>query len=166
MVSTGTTIPKSTIRTEKPQSRVRELLLCFNVLATMTFMFGCGYHHKYPSRFQTTPGRVNAFRLKVIEPGPLDPREHVRKIQVFEGKYGDSFLRPDGQLCWEVIAEPPVRAKRLGDVVAGQVPKGFRQVVPPPSETFKPVPGRWYTISVAIAHPQAWPYVLTSWKAE
>jgi hypothetical protein len=137
-----------------------------NVLAAMTFMFGCGYREKLPTQFETIPGRANAFRLEVIEPGPLDPSEHVKKIQVFEGNYGETFVRPDGQLCWEVIADPPVRAKRLGGVVAGQVPKGFRQVVPPPSETFKPIAGRWYTISVAIAHRDAYPYVTTPWKAE
>ncbi|MHC4792622.1 MAG: hypothetical protein ACYS8Y_14575, partial [Planctomycetota bacterium] len=102
----------------------------------------------------------------VIEPGPLDPREHIKKIQVFKGADESFFHPPHGQLCWEVIADPPVRAKRLEDVVAGQVPERFRQVVPPPSETFKPVPGKWYSISVTIAHPQAWPYVPTPWKAE
>ncbi len=166
MVSTGSTIPNSTIRTEKPQSPAKQCLLWLNVLVAMTFTFGCGYTDKVPTYFETIPGRANAFRLEVIEPGPLDQREHVKNIQVFEGNYSQSFVRPDGQLCWEVIADPPVRAKRLGDVVAGQVPKGFRQVVPPASETFKPVPGRWYTISVAIAHRHAYPYVLTAWKVE
>lgn len=165
MVSNGTTHLSSAIRTGRPQSHVRGLLLWLSVLAALPLTFGCGYHHKTPSHFQLISARANRFRLIVIEPGPLDPREHVKNIQVFEGKH-QSFIRPDGQLCWEVIADPPVRAKRLGDVVAGQVPKGFRQIVPPPSETFKPVPGRWYSISVAIAHPYAYPYVLTPWLAE
>ena len=168
MVSTGTTTHKSTIRIEKPQSRVRGPLLLPNVLVAMLFVFGCGYHHKLPSNFQRIPGRANAFRLEVIEPGPLDPREHVKKIQAFAGDGGGGgfFHQPHGQLCWEVVADPPVRAKRLEDVVAGQVPKGFRQIVPPPSEMFKPVPGRWYNISVTIAHPQAWAYVPTAGQAE
>jgi hypothetical protein len=153
------------IRTGKSHSYVRGAVLWTSVLVAMTFMFGCGYHHKYPSHFQKIPGRANAFCLIVIEPGPLDPREHVEKIQVFEGKCS-AFQRPHGQLCWEVIANPPVRAKGFEDVVAGQIPGRFRQVVPPPSETFRPVPGNWYSISVAIAHPQARPYVPTPWKAE
>lgn len=168
MESTGTTMnPKSTIRTEKLQSRMRgPFFLWINVLAAMPFMFGCGYSDKVPSHFQKISGRANAFRLLVLEPGPLDPREHVKKIQVFEGHYGGFRRRPPGQICWEVVAAPPVRAKGIEDVVAGQIPERFRQVVPPPPETFKPVPGKRYSISVTIAHPQAWPYVLTPWKAE
>ena len=167
MESTGTTpSPKSTIRTEKLQSHVRGPLLWLNVLAAMPLMFGCGYRHKYPSHFQKISGRANAFRLIVIEPGLLDPREHIKKIQVFEGSDDSFFNEPPGQLCWEVVAAPPVRAKGFEDVVAGRVPERFRQVVPPPSETFKPVPGKWYTISVTIAYHQAWPYVPTPWKAE
>jgi hypothetical protein len=146
---------------------VREILLWLYVLATMLFMFGCGYSDKYPTNFQKISGRANAFRLQVIEPGPfLYPREHVKKIQVFEGEGSDFFGRPPGHLCWEVVADPPVRAKGIEDVVAGQIPKRFRQVVPPPSETFKPVPGQWYAISVTIAYAHAWPYVPTRWKAE
>ncbi|OGN89822.1 MAG: hypothetical protein A2158_07390 [Chloroflexi bacterium RBG_13_46_14] len=169
MESTGTAIPKYTIRTEKPQSQVREPLLWFSVLAAMTFMFGCGYGDKYPSNFQKISGYANTFRLKVIEPpSPFYPREHVEKIQVYEGDYDDygGIHRPDGQLCWEVVAAPPVRAKSIGDVVVGQVPERFRQVVPTPGEIFKPVPGNWYSISVTIVHNNAFPYVLTSWKAE
>jgi len=165
MVSTGTTIPKSTIRTEKLQSGVRGLLLWLFVLAAMPFMFGCGYHDKLPSHFQKISGRANAFCLQVIEPGLFDPREHVKKIQVFEFPDGGHGPKPE-RPCWEVVADPPVRAKGIEDVVAGQVPKGFRQVVPPPSEIFKPIPGKWYNISVTIAHPQARPYEPTSWKAE
>lgn len=166
MESTGTTAPKYIIRTKNPQSRGRGRLQWLSVLVALPLMFGCGYHHKYPSHFEKISGSANGFRLVVIEPGLLDPREHVKKIQVFQGADSTFFLPPHGQLCWEVVADPPVRAKRLGDVVVGQVPKRFRQVVPPPPETFKPVPGKWYSISVTIAHPQAWPYVPTPWQAQ
>ena len=169
MESTGTTIPKPTIRKEKPKSQMRGLLLWLYVLASMPFMFGCGYGDKYPSHFEKIPGRANAFRLIVIEPpGLFHPREHVKKIEVFEGRGGSRgiFTQPPGKLCWEVVADTPARAKVIKDVVAGQVPERFRQVVPPPPETFKPVPGQWYSISVTIAHPQAHLYLLTSWKEE
>jgi hypothetical protein len=102
----------------------------------------------------------------VIEPPPLlYPREHVKKIQVFEGT-NLGYYDLQHLLCWEVVAAPPVRAKGIEDVVAGQVPERFRQAVPPPSEIFKPVPGKWYTISVTIAYAQARPYTPTPWKAE
>ena len=169
MESTGNTIPKPIISKEKPKPRVRGFLLWLNVLASIPFLFGCGYGDKYPSHFEKIPSRANAFRLIVIEPPCLfHPREHVKKIQVFEGEGGNgsNFTRPPGPLCWEVVAAPPVRAKGIEDIVAGQVPKRFTQVVPPPSETFKPVPGKWYSISVTITHPQARPYFLTSWKAK
>jgi len=164
-VSIGTTIPESTIRTEKPQSHVRGPLIWVNVLVAMSFIFGCGYYHKAPSRFQKIGDRANAFRMEVIDPFGLY-REHVTEICVFE--LGEHALDQEpGQLFWEVVAVPPVRAKGF-EVVVGQVPEGFRQVSPPPSETFNLVPGRWYTIAVTLTRPKArsWTPTPTSWKAE
>ena len=165
MVSIRTTIPKSMIRTEKPQSRMREQLLWVNVLVTMSLMFGCGYPDKEPSHFQKIDGRANAFRMWVLDPWPLFmSRERVKAIRVFEHAK-DASDHELGQLRWEVVADSPVLAEGF-EVVAGQVPEGFRQVFPPPSETFKPVPGRWYVIKATLAHPLAMPGVSTLWKAE
>lgn len=165
MVSIGTTSRESAIRTEKPRSHVRGVLLWVNSLVAMAFMFGCvGYPEKPPSHFEKIDGRANAFRMKVIEPfGLFQPKERVKRIRVFE--HEKAYNREPGQLCWEVLADPPVLAEGF-EVVTGQVPEGFRQIFPAPSETFKPVPGRWHVIAVAMAHPLAWPWETTWWKAE
>lgn len=167
MESIGITTPKFTVCKEKPKSRLRRLLQWFNVLAAMFFMFGCRLGTKYPTHFEKTSGKANTFRLFVVEDFLF--REHVKKIQVFEGgeDFKDTFFcKPLGQLCWEVVADPQVRAKRIGDVVAGQVPEGFIQKFPPLPEIFKPVPGKWYSISVSVTDYYAPEYLLTSWKAE
>jgi hypothetical protein len=141
-------------------------LLWVDVLVAMSFMFGCGYRDKTQSHFQTIPGSADDFRPRVIELGLFGLGEHIRRIRVFDLEdvpLGHSL----GQVYWEVVAAPPVRAHGF-ELVAGQVPEGFRQVVPPPSETFKPVPGRWYFVAVTMSDPSslARPDEGTLWIAE
>ena len=168
MVSIGTTPhSESKICADKLQLSMRGCLLWMILLCAMLFIFGCvGYPEKPPSHFFKIDDRANAFRMKVIEPfGPLHPREHVKEIRVFEHvKVAQGIFAP-GQVFWELIANPPVRARGF-EVVAGQIPEGFRQTVPPLPETFKPVPGKWYYIAVTMSHPLAMPNVETPWQAD
>ena len=167
MVSIGTTRhpSESAFRAEKSQLDVRGSLLWVNLFVAMSFMIGCGYHHKAPSRLQKLDERPNAFRMEVIDPFGLYG-ERVKEIQASE-LVEDVPDQEAGQPLWQVVAVPPVRAKGL-ELLVGQVPEGFRQVSPRPSETFKPIPGRWYTITVTLTHPKAgsWTTKPVSWKAE
>ncbi len=162
MVSSGT----ESIHTEKTQSHVLRALLWVNLLVAMSFIFGCGPHDRMPPSLQRVRGRANAFRMQVTEPFGLY-KEYVKEIRVFECAKGPVRDTP-GQLHWEVVAVSQVRAKRF-EVVVGQVPEEFRQVFPPPLETFKPVSGRWYIAAITLNDPKAgYSRVLEprSWRAE
>ncbi len=165
MASIRTVTPESSIHAEEPRSNVQRSLLWVSLLVTLAFMFGCGYHHKGPPWLQKIDGRASVFRLGVIEPFGLY-KEYVNDVQVLECVKGPYYDTP-GQLLWEVIAASQVRANGF-EVVAGQVPEGFRQAFPPPSETFKPVPGRWYVIAVSSTYPKVGiPSITrTSWLAD
>jgi hypothetical protein len=104
--------------------------------------------------------------MSVVEPFGLY-KEYVKEIRVFECIKGP-FRDTPGQLHWEVVAASQVRAKGF-ELVVGQVPEDFRQVFPPPPETFKPVRGRWYIVTVTLSDPKAGYTRVTqpkSWIAE
>lgn len=144
-----------------------EWVLWIFMFGAIFLMLGCaGYQDKYPSLFQKVEGEPNTFRMSVVEFfGLFEPKERVREIRVFESKT-DAGGVPVGQLCWEIVATPPVIAEGF-QVVVGQTPQGFIQVFPPSGETFKPIPSKGYEITVTMNHPSAWPLgARTSWIGE
>ena len=144
------------------------LLLRLSSLVAMAFTFGCGPHDRVPAILEAVHGRTNAFQMSVVEPFGLY-KAYVKEIRVFECVKGP-VRDTHGQLHWEVVAVSQVRAKGF-ELVVGQVPEDFRQVFPPPPETFKPVPGRWYIVAVTLIEPKAgysysWVPEPKSWIAE
>jgi len=130
--------------------------LCWFILP----MNGCGYADKPPSHFVKIPDRPNAFRMYVINPF-FQPRDRICGVRVTV--YHSHSDLPE--VCWEIKANEPVDAAGF-EIVVGQVPEGFQQVIPNSGQRFDPVPGRHYDIEVDLEHPLALPWMETPWVAD
>jgi len=146
---------------EKRQQSLWGPFLQTCLLPGILFVVGCGYPDKYPSHLEKIEGRTNAFRMLVGPHGLFEFKECVTVVRVFE-----SDTDPDGtiirRLRWEVVATIPPLAKGF-EIVAKRVPPGFVQIFPTPNETFNPVPGRNYQITVTMNHPLAAPLGRATW---
>jgi hypothetical protein len=131
--------------------------------ALVAISAGCGYPDKMPSYLRPVANCPDCFVIETVgSPGPFQPKERVRAIRVVER---DSLYTEVKKVCWQVVADEPVLAKGF-KVTVGEVPEGFRQVIPEPPEVFAAVPGRRYYIAVSFAHPLARPWVSSRWKPE
>ena len=148
------------------KTKIKKSSNLFILLAIFYLLFlieGCGYPDKYPSHFVKISDRPNAFRMCVIQPvGLFQPRERICGVRVTErsGIHSDIL-----EVCWEVRATEPVDAEGF-EIVAGQIPKGFKQVIPSSGQRFNLVPKKQYHIEVDLEHPLAMPWVDTPWIAD
>jgi hypothetical protein len=140
--------------------RYAKLLVVFFLGAVALLNSGCGYPDRHPGLVKIE-GRPNTFRLAPLPVIP-DRDDAVRGIRVYEFNPRYSL---DSKLFWEITAVEWVKLKGY-QVTVGQVPRGFKQIVPGANDKFIPVPGKRYIIAVSLAHPLAMPWGATDWVAE
>ena len=106
---------------------------------------GCGPCDKAPPMARRIEGQPPRYQIYFAD-GCLSLRPRVLRIYAY-GYIPDPHIpqyirvhqwhRLNSMVYWEIIARRPIRAEGF-EVTIGEVPEGFEQVVPPPSQTFAP----------------------------
>ena len=113
--------------------------------AAVVLVQGCGMMEKKPLRLEQMENRPNTFQTVV--PGRLIPwgeKDLIIGISVFQVDPAE----PEGsKVYWRLIAPAPVKAKGF-KLVIGEVPDGFKQMIPLVGEVFVPIPGQEYYLSL------------------
>jgi hypothetical protein len=140
-----------------------QVLHLFILIGLMLLAHGCGYHNRVPPRLAKMEGHTNTFRMSPRQRNAdFLPKDRICAIRVYDG---NDMFRSNRPFYWEVRATEPVPVNGFR-LVAGVVPDGFMQVVPPPGQTFIPVTGKSYYIAVNLDEPQRIPWIPTFWIAD
>jgi hypothetical protein len=134
-------------------------LIVFIIVAQVQ---GCGVFEKKPVQLEQKEDRPNTFRL--VRPKSLIPfgeKDYIVGLSVFQIVPAE----PEGtKVYWRLNAPRPVRAQGF-EVVIGEVPDGFEQLIPTQGKVFTPVPGLEYYLAVAVKRDSETKWETLSWVA-
>jgi hypothetical protein len=91
---------------------------------------------------------------------PYKKGEKVRKFKIYEYKDIERFPGWERTLCWHIKATKPVPAEGFG-VTIGNVPNGFKQVVPKQNMPFVPILNSDYLVEIITTNRNV--HYLTWW---
>ena len=91
---------------------------------------------------------------------PYKEDEKVRKLKIYEYKEIERFPGWKRTVCWHIKAAKPVPARGFG-VAIGNVPNGFKQVVPKQNISFVPILNSDYLVEIITTNRNV--HYLTSW---
>ena len=91
---------------------------------------------------------------------PYREDEKVRKLKIYEFKDIERFPYSKRTTCWYIKATKPVPARGFR-VTIGNVPNGFKQVVPKQNMPFVPVLNSDYLVEIITTNRNV--YYLTGW---
>jgi hypothetical protein len=94
---------------------------------------------------------------------PYKEDEKIKKVKIYEYKTIEKFPFEKKTTCWHIKATKPIPAKGFR-VTIGNVPNGFKQVVPEQGMLFIPVLGSEYLYLVEIITTNSEIRYLTWWK--
>ena len=133
------------------------------MLAAVLLAQGCGMMEAKPLSLERVETRPNTFQTVV--PGSLIPwgeKDFMTGISVFQV---DSAEPQGSKVYWRLLAPKPVKAKGF-ELVIGEVPDGFKQMIPPEGEVFVPAPGEEYYLGIALKKDSEAKWETIKWTAE
>ena len=143
--------------------RLTRTLSALIVITVVVQLQGCGVFNKTPLHLEKKQDRPNTFRL--VTPGSINPfgeKDYISGISVFQVVTAE----PEGsKVYWRLEAPKPVRAKGF-ELVIGQVPDGFDQLIPAAGEVFTPIPGQEYYVALAVKRGSETKWETMKWVAE
>ena len=133
------------------------------ILAAVVLVQGCGMMEAKPLSLEPVETRPNTFQTVV--PGSLiswGEKHWITGISVFQV----DPTQPEGsKVYWRLTTPKPVGAKGF-ELVIGQVPDGFEQMIPGVGEVFVPIPGQEYYLAVALKKDSETKWETIKWVAE
>jgi hypothetical protein len=92
---------------------------------------------------------------------PYKENERIKKLKIHEYETLEKFPFSKRSICWHIKATEAIPARGFKATI-GDVPRGFKQVVPEPSALFTPVSDSQYLVEIITTNRDV--YYLTWWR--